>query len=91
MTAISEKTHRQFFHIFIKFGRVHLFKHYVVQPTNAEQAARHMSAYEKAAGFHGAVGSMDATHVISERIGIASSNIHKGAKLPGTARTYNLT
>ena len=50
-----------------------------------------MSAYEKAAGFHGAVGSMDATHVISERIGIASSNIHKGAKLPGTARTYNLT
>ena len=89
-TGISEETHRQFFHIFIKFGREDLFERFVVQPINMEQAEQHMEEYRQA-GFHGAIGSTDATHVISERIEHSISNIHRGAKLPGTARTYNLT
>jgi len=89
-TAVGEETHRQFFHKFIEFGRAVLFERYVIQPTNAEMAAPHTAEYNKA-GFHGAVGSTDATHVLSERIGNSIANHHSGSKLPGTARTFNIT
>jgi DDE superfamily endonuclease len=43
------------------------------------------------AGFHGCVGSMDATHVLNERIHHAQRQSHTGFKMSGAARTYNIT
>jgi hypothetical protein len=65
-TGIGEETHRQFFHIFIAFGKEVLFPKYVVSPSTAEQAAGHMAEMELA-GFAGCVGSTDATHIMIER------------------------
>ena len=45
--------------------------------------------YEEA-GFTGCIGSMDATHVLCERIPHDLRNLHTAFKLQGTARTYNL-
>ena len=39
-----------------------------------------MQAYARL-GFHGAVGSMDATHIASDRIYQGDANLHKGYKL----------
>jgi DDE superfamily endonuclease len=89
-TGISRENVRQFFHVFIKWGGSDLYAEYVKYPTNAAEAALQSSDYEKA-GFHGCIGSTDATHILCERIPVAVSNLHRAYKLPGPARTYNLT
>ena len=43
------------------------------------------------AGFPGAVGSIDATHVILERIPNKHRQLHLGFKSTHTARAYNIT
>jgi DDE superfamily endonuclease len=89
-TGISRENVRQFFHVFIKWGGSDLYAEYVKYPTTAAEAAALSIDYE-AAGFHGCVGSTDATHILCERIPVAVSNLHRAYKLPGPARTYNLT
>jgi hypothetical protein len=43
------------------------------------------------AGFPGAVGSSDATHVVLERVQFKHRQSHLGFKMTHTARTYNIT
>jgi hypothetical protein len=43
------------------------------------------------AGCHGAIGSMDAAHIMSERICYKSQNQHNAFKMSHAARTYNVT
>jgi Plant transposon protein len=89
-TAISEDVIRVFFHAFIDFGSTVLFAKYVVAPTNSEEAKQHMGEFEQA-GFAGAMGSSDATHIVLERILYRHRHAHNGFKLSHTARTYNIT
>lgn len=62
-TAISEETHRQFFHKFIQFGAESLYPEYVRYPTTAEEHATHSSEFQRG-GLNGAGFSSDATNVI---------------------------
>jgi hypothetical protein len=89
-TAITEETHREFFHVLIEWGQTFLFDRYVVFPANAEEAETHMHEM-KLAGFDGAVGSTEATHIGMEWCSYRVTNIHSGAKLPMPSRTYNMT
>jgi hypothetical protein len=41
-TAISEETHRQFFHVFIDYCSTYLFSKYVIMPTKADEARTHI-------------------------------------------------
>ena len=61
-TAINEETHRQLFHIYIAFGSTELYERFLIVPTSGEEVATHLKEMETA-GFHGCVGSTDATHV----------------------------
>lgn len=63
-TSISEETHRQFFHVFILWGSTTLYDLYVIYPTDKEHVPNHVNEM-KVAGFHGCVGSTDATHVFN--------------------------
>jgi hypothetical protein len=90
-TGISEEVHRCFFHVFIKFGSTKLFKEYVIPPNDSNHgAAQHQHEYN-IAGCHGAIGSTDAVHIMSERISYKLRNQHIGFKMSHTARTYNVT
>jgi hypothetical protein len=89
-TSISEETHRQFFHVFIHFGSTYLFTTYVSVPATVAEAETHMNEMTEA-GLHGAVGSMDATHIGMERCITSRSNMHMGPKLKMPSRTYNIT
>ncbi|KAI2512197.1 Plant transposon protein [Fragilaria crotonensis] len=89
-TGIDEETHRQFFHCFIEVGSSHLFKKYVLQPLTLTDAHNHMREMQ-IAGFPGCIGSCDATHVLIEKCSNRLKNQHTAKKLPGTARTYNVT
>lgn len=89
-TGISEETHRQFFHVFIEWGSTTLYKEYVVIPsttTAAEDCMHEMNV----AGFHGCIGSSDATHVGLEKCSWRLTNLHDGHKLNMPSRTYNIT
>ena len=88
-TAISEEVIRCFFHRFIQFGSTDLFDRWVVQPTVNEQANSQTHEFAQA-GLPGAIGSMDATHVVLERVNYKLRQSHLGHKLSCTARTYNI-
>ena len=88
ITFISERTHERFFKKFIEYGDIYLYPEYVISPSNPEDAKRHM--FEMGlAGFNGAIGSIDATHVTIESCRYGLRQIHLGHKLSKTARTYN--
>ena len=55
-----------------------------------EDATHHTAEY-KLAGFPGAIGSTDATHIQIERLPARFQNSHMGFKMSHTARTYNVT
>ena len=74
-TGISEETHRRFFHDFIKIGSTVLYHRHVTTPTTAAAAQHHMHEFSLA-GCNGAVGSMDATHVILEKCANRLRNAH---------------
>ncbi|KAG7345430.1 DDE superfamily endonuclease [Nitzschia inconspicua] len=88
-TAISEEVIRVFFHRYIEFGSTTLFQKYVLAPTTLEHAKQQGNEYTMA-GLAGAVGSMDATHVLCHKVEHKLRQSHLGFKLNGTARTYNL-
>jgi len=77
-TCVAEETHRQFFHIFIKFGRDVLYPLKVVAPSNREEAEAHLVEMAQA-GMNGCLASTDATHALMEK---CSNSQH---------RAYNLT
>ena len=66
-----------------------MYEHFVIVPTSGEEAATHLKEMEPA-GFHGCIGSTDATHVGMERYRYRLAQIHQGVKLPMPSRTYNL-
>ena len=66
-TAISAEVIRTFFHAFIKYGATTLYEMYVRAPVSFAEAQTHMHEYNSA-GFPGAVGSTDATHVMIELV-----------------------
>ncbi len=89
-TGISEEVIRVLFHKFILFGSTELYKKFVVTPTRAEDAVHHTEEY-KQAGLPGCVGSMDATHIMLERVEYRLRQNHLGFKMSHTARTCNIT
>jgi hypothetical protein len=89
-TAISQETHRVFFHAFIKIGSTVLFKKHVLTPTTAEELMQQAHEMNEA-GCPGNAGSMDATHVTMEKCSFRLKNAHLGPKMTLTARTYNMT
>lgn len=89
-TSISEECHRQFLHVFIFWASTVFYEEQISLPRSVEEAAISMKEYE-AAGMHGCVGSVDATHILMIRCPYTRANQHRGFKETGTARTYNLT
>ena len=88
-TAISEEVIRCFFHCFITFGSTELFQRWVVEPTTLEEAYHNSHEFQNS-GLPGAIGSMDATHVVLERVNFKLRQSHLGHKFTATARTYNI-
>jgi Plant transposon protein len=89
-TSVSEESHRQFFHCFIYWGSTVLYEKFVRFPKTASQC-KDSNEIMAAAGFHGCVGSTDATHVTMMRCPVSRANEHRGPKESLPARTYNLT
>ena len=89
-TAVSKEVHRVFFHAFIKFGSTTLYERMVTSPASADEASSHMAEYA-AAGLPGCIGSIDCTHIVTERCEYSLKNNHLGFKSSNTTRTYNLT
>ena len=77
-TAISEETHRRFFHVFIEFGSTVLFDKHVIAPANAESASTHQREFVEA-GMPGCVGSTDATHIALLRCPSQLRNYHRNS------------
>ena len=89
-TAISLHVHRDFIHTFILFGREVLYPKFVVYPKSSVEMRKHTREYE-IAGFHGAVGSMDACHIVIEKCSHRLKQNHLGGKSKQTCRSFNLT
>lgn len=89
-TMISAEVHRNYFHSFIAVGANILYPLYVAAPTTMEECETHMHEF-RLAGFNGAIGSTDATHIAIERCVYRLQNNHLGPKQHLTARTFNLT
>ena len=89
-TCISQEVIRVFLHKFLTFGSTVLYQRYVLTPSCAEEAHQHMAEYSDA-GFPGAVGSTDVTHIILERVPNKHRQSHLGFKSTHTARAYNIT
>ena len=86
-TGISEEVHRLFFHAFVKFGEMALHPKFASIPSSEEDAQCREC---EEAGLPGCVGSVDATHVLCEKIPHDLAKEHEGFKLPGTARACNV-
>jgi hypothetical protein len=89
-TSISRETIRVFFHKFVDYGSTVLYAKYVRPPRTGHDAREHTSEYAMA-GFPGAIGSTDATHIMVERVAYRLRQTHIGFKMSHTARTYNIT
>jgi DDE superfamily endonuclease len=89
-TAINEETHRQFFHIFIKFGAEYLYPRFVYYPKTAMEYSTHREEFNDG-GLHGAGFSTDATNVLLWRLSHNLKQSHIGFKNSHPAWTYNLT
>ena len=81
---------RVFFHKFVKYGSTVLYDKYIRSPVTHDDSLQHTGEY-KLAGFPGAVGSTDATHILIERLQARFRQTHIGFKMTHTARTYNVT
>ena len=89
-TCISQYVHRDFFHIFVLYGQQYLYPKYVKYPSTANEMKLHTREYE-ISGFHGAIGSMDACHIIIEKCSHRLKQNHLGGKSKQTCRSFNLT
>jgi hypothetical protein len=81
---------RVFFHKFVLHGSTALYDKYIRSPVTHADAILHTEEY-KVAGFLGAVGSTDATHILIERLQSRFCQSHVGFKMSHTARTFNVT
>jgi hypothetical protein len=95
-TSIGEETHRQFFHCFIYWGSTFLFNKFVSFPRNEFEIRDCQNMMDcrnmmDSAGFHGCVGSTDATHVKMMRCPVSRADKHRGPKESLPARTYTIT
>ena len=89
-TCTSQEIIRKFLHAFLDFASTTLYQRYVLSPSCADDARQHMAEYSDA-GFPGAVGSTDATHIILERVPNKHRQAHLGFKSTHTARAYKIT
>jgi hypothetical protein len=89
-TAISKEVHRVFFHKFIEFVSTKLYRKMVLSPVSVDDAVSHMVEYQSA-GLLGCIGSIDCTHIVTERCKYNLKNNHIGFKSSNTTRTFNLT
>ena len=87
---VSIATIHSFFHKFCLYGATTLFEKHVKYPTTRHELHAQMMDYARL-GLHGAVGSMDATHIASIRIPSSIAQAHKSFKSSHTARSYNIT
>jgi len=88
--AMGEETHRQFFHVFVEFGRDILFPMHIKMPRTADEFATHMSEFTTGC-LPGAGFSADATNVLLWRCTHNLKQAHIGFKDTHPARTHNLT
>ena len=87
---ISAEVHRNFFEAFLEYGSSVLYKKYVIDPATKSE----ISMFEKIfalAGFNGAIGSSDGTHVGMIQCPSWASIGHCGHKLAIPSRNYNAT
>ena len=89
-TAISEETHRQFFHVFITFGRDFLYPFYVSMPTTAEQYQTNTHEFN-VGGLTGAGFSTDGTHVIMWNCAHNLKQANTGFKQSHPTRSFNVS
>jgi hypothetical protein len=89
-TAVGEETHRQFFHVFIRYGADILYPQYVSMPTTAQDYQHHWSEFD-IGGLTGACFSTDATNVIMWRCEHNLKQANMGFKNSHPARTYNVS
>jgi len=88
-TAIDEETHRQFFHVFIKFGESVLFPRYVVMPRTAIDFHTHRAEFTQG-GLWGCGYSSDATNVVMWRCEHNLKQANTGFKSAHPTRSYNM-
>jgi hypothetical protein len=90
-TYIARDVHRVFSHKFVEFAAVFLYPRKVTLPSTLEELKECELEYRKA-GFHGCIGSTDATHINIDNLSFGVRQAHLGFKSKGiTTRTYNLT
>ena len=90
-TAISEETHRQFFHQFIDYGDTLLFKEFIQLPTTAQQYATHRHHEFDIGGLTGAGFSTNATNVVMWHCSQSLKQANTGFKQSHPARSYNIS
>ena len=78
-TRISEKVHRHFFRIFIKFGQHVLYPIYVKYPKNSKEGKTHINEFI-IADLDGGAGSMDACHVTIDKCSHRLKFLNLGGK-----------
>lgn len=89
-TSISKTTLFRFLGVYLRFGSTHLYHKHVNLPKTQEQLDDAGNEFA-AAGFHGAFGSMDATHIGMGKCENKLRNHHSSFKETKPARTYNAT
>jgi DDE superfamily endonuclease len=89
-TGVSAEVHRKFTHLFLEKCREKICPKYIRYPETEEEVKDAMAEFSEA-GFHGCIGSTDATHVILEKCSASLKNMHLGGKLSQTARAYQIT
>ena len=89
-TGVSEDVIHVFLHTFLEYGSTVLYQRYVMAPTTVEEAASSMKEFAQA-GYPGAVGSTDATHIQLEHVYYHNRQTHIGFKMMHTAHMSNVT
>jgi len=89
-TATNEETHRQFFHVFITFGRDYLYPLCVTMPTTKEQCNAHRHEFD-IGGLAGAGYSTDGTHVIMWNCAHNLKQANTGFKQSHPTRSFNVS
>jgi hypothetical protein len=87
---INSEVHRNYFHEFISLDANVLYALHVVTPLTNEEVRTHVVEFS-AAGFAGAIGSCDGTHIAIEKYSYRICNNHLGPKQHLTTRLFNLT
>jgi len=89
-SAINEETHRQFFHVFITFGRDFLYPFYVTMPTTEEQYNTRRHEFD-VGGLTGAGFLTDGTHVIMWNCSHNLKQANTGFKQSHPTRAFNVS